>query len=230
MRGRTVRSRLPSLRRDMACRRRSWKQRCDALHGPGKLLEGEFRPGGTHREWCDPEVMQQIRRKSLARLRREIEPVEQSTFARFTARWQGVTVRRRGLESLLGHSREPARRGASRVGTGAGDSAGARRRLSAGRSRYGDGLGASGVGGSRASRQSRWPRGACISANRCRCCLPPRELRGESAASSERATQDHGVFWDRSGASFFAAIHAARGRRISRRDARCAVGAGVGRA
>ena len=72
-----------------------------ALHGLGKLLEGEFRPDGTHREWCDPEVLQQIRRKSLARLRREIEPVEQKTFARLTARWQGVTVRRRGLEALL---------------------------------------------------------------------------------------------------------------------------------
>ena len=72
-----------------------------ALHGLGKLLEGEFRPGGTHREWCDPDVMQQVRRKSLARLRREIEPVEQSTFARFTARWQGVSVRRRGLDALL---------------------------------------------------------------------------------------------------------------------------------
>jgi ATP-dependent Lhr-like helicase len=72
-----------------------------SLHGLGKLLEGEFRPGGTHREWCDPEVMQQIRRKSLARLRREVEPVEQSTLARFSARWQGVTVRRRGLAALL---------------------------------------------------------------------------------------------------------------------------------
>ena len=71
------------------------------LHGSGRLLEGEFRPSGTHHEWCDPEVMQQIRRKSLARLRREIEPVEQSTFARFAARWQGVSVRRRGTESLL---------------------------------------------------------------------------------------------------------------------------------
>src|SRR6202041_3460062 len=70
-------------------------------HAQGKLLEGEFRPNGRHREWCDPDVLQQVRRKSLARLRREIEPVEQSTFARFTARWQGVTVKRRGLESLL---------------------------------------------------------------------------------------------------------------------------------
>src|SRR6185312_10033728 len=65
-----------------------------SLHSAGKLLEGEFRPGGAHREWCDPDVLQQIRRKSLARLRREIEPVEQGIFARFTARWQGVTVRR----------------------------------------------------------------------------------------------------------------------------------------
>jgi ATP-dependent Lhr-like helicase len=72
-----------------------------ALHGWGKLLEGEFRPRGQHQEWCDPEILQQIRRKSLARLRREVEPVEQRIFARFATRWQGVTVRRRGLDALL---------------------------------------------------------------------------------------------------------------------------------
>jgi ATP-dependent helicase Lhr and Lhr-like helicase len=72
-----------------------------ALHGRGKVLEGEFRPRGQHQEWCDPEILQQIRRKSLARLRREVEPVEQQTFARFAVRWQGVTVRRRGLDALL---------------------------------------------------------------------------------------------------------------------------------
>ena len=71
------------------------------LHGLGKLLDGDFRPGGRNREWCDPDVLQQIRRKSLARLRREVEPVEQRTFARLAARWQGVTVRRRGLDALL---------------------------------------------------------------------------------------------------------------------------------
>jgi len=71
------------------------------LHGGSKLLEGEFRPSGRHREWCDPEVLQQIRRKSLARLRREVEPVEPHVFARFTARWQGITVPRQGLNALL---------------------------------------------------------------------------------------------------------------------------------
>ena len=71
------------------------------LHAAGKLLEGEFRPSGRHREWCDPEVLQQIRRKSLARLRREVEPVEPQTFARFAARWHGVTIPRHGLNALL---------------------------------------------------------------------------------------------------------------------------------
>jgi hypothetical protein len=37
----------------------------------GRLLEGEFRPGGTGREWCDSEVLQSIRRASLAKLRKE---------------------------------------------------------------------------------------------------------------------------------------------------------------
>ncbi len=72
-----------------------------ALHGEGKLLEGEFRPGGMHMEWCDPEILQQIRRKTLARLRREVVPAEQYVFARLLTRWQGVTVARRGLDALL---------------------------------------------------------------------------------------------------------------------------------
>ncbi len=72
-----------------------------ALHRQGKLLEGEFRPDGRHREWCDPEILKQLRRKSLARLRREIEPVEQRTFARFCTRWLGVIAPRRGVNALL---------------------------------------------------------------------------------------------------------------------------------
>jgi ATP-dependent Lhr-like helicase len=71
------------------------------LHGEGKVLEGEFRPGGVHREWCDPEVLQQVRRKTLARLRHEVVPVEQATFVRLVTRWQGVTTPRRGIDALL---------------------------------------------------------------------------------------------------------------------------------
>jgi ATP-dependent Lhr-like helicase len=75
--------------------------RLRSLHAEGKLLEGEFRPGGTHIEWCDPEVLQQIRRKTLARLRREVVPAEQYVFARLLTRWQSVTAPRRGTEALL---------------------------------------------------------------------------------------------------------------------------------
>jgi ATP-dependent Lhr-like helicase len=67
----------------------------------GRVLEGGFRPGGLHREWCDAEILRQIRRKSLARLRREVEPVEQQTLARFQTHWQGLlTPRQAGWGSL----------------------------------------------------------------------------------------------------------------------------------
>jgi ATP-dependent Lhr-like helicase len=71
------------------------------LVGTGRIVEGGFRPGGIHREWCDNEVLRTIRRKSLARLRKEVEPVEQRTLARLITRWQGVIQPRRGLDALL---------------------------------------------------------------------------------------------------------------------------------
>ena len=71
------------------------------LVGTGRVLEGGFRPGGIHREWCDAEVLRAVRRKSLAKLRKEIEPVEQATLARLFTRWQGVVQPRRGLDALL---------------------------------------------------------------------------------------------------------------------------------
>ncbi len=67
----------------------------------GRLVEGEFRPGGTQREWCDNEVLRIIRRRSLAKLRHEVEPVETPAFARLLTSWQNVTKKRSGLEPLL---------------------------------------------------------------------------------------------------------------------------------
>ena len=72
-----------------------------ALHAQGKLLEGEFHPQGSSREWCDPEVLRIIRRKTLARLRKEIEPVDEPVYARLITRWQGVSTPRRGMDALL---------------------------------------------------------------------------------------------------------------------------------
>jgi ATP-dependent Lhr-like helicase len=67
----------------------------------GRVLEGGFRPGGLHQEWCDAEILRQIRRKSLAKLRREVEPVEQHTLARFLTHWQGLLAPRRSATAHL---------------------------------------------------------------------------------------------------------------------------------
>ncbi len=64
----------------------------ERLLASGSLLRGEFRPGGAEREWCDPEVLRLLRRRSLARLRREVEPVDPAALARFLPEWQGVAA------------------------------------------------------------------------------------------------------------------------------------------
>jgi ATP-dependent Lhr-like helicase len=66
-----------------------------------KLVRGELRPGGTEREWCDPDVLRRLRRASLAALRREVEPVEQATVGRFLPSWHGVDRRASLREALV---------------------------------------------------------------------------------------------------------------------------------
>ena len=60
------------------------------LERGGGLVQGELRPGGSEREWCDSEVLRRLRRASLASLRKEVEPAEQRALARFLPAWQGV--------------------------------------------------------------------------------------------------------------------------------------------
>ncbi|HJQ38400.1 MAG TPA: DEAD/DEAH box helicase [Thermoanaerobaculia bacterium] len=67
----------------------------------GRLIEGEFRPNGTQREWCDADVLRTIRRRSLAKLRKEAEPVDPPVLARLFTNWQHATKKRRGLDALL---------------------------------------------------------------------------------------------------------------------------------
>ena len=62
----------------------------ERLLANGSLLLGEFRPGGAEREWCDPDVLRLLRRRSLARLRREVEPVDPAALGRFLPAWHGV--------------------------------------------------------------------------------------------------------------------------------------------
>ncbi|MDT0266152.1 ATP-dependent helicase [Streptomyces sp. DSM 44915] len=56
----------------------------------GRLVQGEFRPGASGREWCDPAVLRRLRRRSLAALRQEVEPVPPAALAAFLPRWQHV--------------------------------------------------------------------------------------------------------------------------------------------
>ena len=72
-----------------------------ALTRDGDLIAGHFRPGGADREYCHPEVLQRLRRRSLAALRREVEAVPAQTLARFLPTWQGVGSDAHGPERLL---------------------------------------------------------------------------------------------------------------------------------
>ena len=75
----------------------AWHARCGTAARAGRrrrrLLEGAFRPGGAEREWCDPDVLRQLRRRSLARLRREVEPVEPRCSRASCPRGTGSAVR-----------------------------------------------------------------------------------------------------------------------------------------
>ncbi len=76
------------------------------LGAQGRVLEGEFRPSGAGTEWCDADVLRSLRRRSLARLRHEVEPVEPVALARFLPAWQNVVAagsgNGRGLRGIDG--------------------------------------------------------------------------------------------------------------------------------
>jgi ATP-dependent Lhr-like helicase len=70
------------------------------LLADGRVERGEFRPDGTDREWCDAEVLRILRQRSLAALRREVEPTTTDALARFLPAWQGVASDQRGIDRL----------------------------------------------------------------------------------------------------------------------------------
>ncbi len=82
------------------------RQTVQRLAAGGRLVEGEFRPTGSGPEWCDAEVLRMLRRRSLARLRHEIEPVPPEVLGRFLPAWQRIIDAdgraRRGRAGLRG--------------------------------------------------------------------------------------------------------------------------------
>ncbi|HUH04002.1 MAG TPA: DEAD/DEAH box helicase [Kofleriaceae bacterium] len=61
-----------------------------ALESDGAILRGTFRSGARGTEWCNRRILARIHRLTLARLRREIEPVNAAALMRFLFRWQRV--------------------------------------------------------------------------------------------------------------------------------------------
>ncbi|MFG2307074.1 ATP-dependent helicase [Streptomyces sp. NPDC048566] len=64
-----------------------------ALHrlaAGGRVVQGEFHPAGIGQEWCDAAVLRRLRRRSLAALRHELEPVPPAALAQFLPQWQHV--------------------------------------------------------------------------------------------------------------------------------------------
>jgi ATP-dependent Lhr-like helicase len=75
----------------------------ERLRAAGRVVQGEFQPGGQGLEWCDAEILRSIRRRSLAALRKEVEPVPAQVLARFLPAWQGVGAghAHRGTDGLM---------------------------------------------------------------------------------------------------------------------------------
>ncbi|MET9397183.1 ATP-dependent helicase [Kitasatospora sp. NPDC002965] len=75
------------------------------LTAAGRLVQGEFRPVEGHTaavEWCDTDVLRRLRRRSLAALRQEVEPVPPRALAAFLPQWQHLAGHRlRGPDGLL---------------------------------------------------------------------------------------------------------------------------------
>lgn len=76
------------------------------LESAGTVVRGALRPsslGGTGDEWCDPDVLRTLRRRSLAALRAEVEPVEPEALGVFLPRWQqlGTHAVARGVDGVL---------------------------------------------------------------------------------------------------------------------------------
>ncbi|MFD5944393.1 ATP-dependent helicase [Streptomyces collinus] len=73
------------------------------LAAAGRVVQGEFHPAGIGQEWCDAAVLRRLRRRSLAALRHELEPVPPAALAQFLPQWQhiGKGHSLRGIDGLV---------------------------------------------------------------------------------------------------------------------------------
>ncbi|MDV9176605.1 DEAD/DEAH box helicase, partial [Streptomyces sp. W16] len=73
------------------------------LAANGRVVQGEFHPAGIGQEWCDATVLRRLRRRSLAALRHELEPVPPAALAQFLPQWQHIGKGHglRGIDGLV---------------------------------------------------------------------------------------------------------------------------------
>ena len=88
-----------------ACRRRWSHIGCRSVGLPDRIIEGWFIPDVPGPQWCHPDVLRLIKRRSVAMLRQQIEPVSQAALATFLPRWQNIgrhsSTRLRGPDGVL---------------------------------------------------------------------------------------------------------------------------------
>lgn len=67
----------------------------------GRLIRGEFAADLSGEQWCDAQVLKILRRRSLAALRAQVEPVSTDAYARFLPSWQHVgSTNTTGIDGL----------------------------------------------------------------------------------------------------------------------------------
>lgn len=67
----------------------------------GRLVRGEFVDDLPGDQWCDTEVLRILRRRSLAALRAQVEPVSTAAYGRFLPAWQHVgSTHSAGIDGL----------------------------------------------------------------------------------------------------------------------------------
>jgi ATP-dependent Lhr-like helicase len=66
----------------------------------GKLIRGEFTTASDGDQWCDADVLKILRRRSLAALRAQVEPVSTAAYGRFLPSWQQVGAHNSGIDGL----------------------------------------------------------------------------------------------------------------------------------
>ena len=124
------------------------------LAADGRVAEGEFLAEARGTQWCDSGVLRTLRRRCLARLRKEAEPVPPAVLGRFLPAWHGIgsgRSRRARRGRGPGGDRAAGGRAGARLGPGDAGAAGPGARLlprAAGRAHLGrrGGLGGRGIG------------------------------------------------------------------------------------